>query len=120
MFKLGIIEESLDEKDILEEMKPFLYAQSLEQVPTDENPLWHVNEYHISDDLVNKFLPTLADKVKHNYYIHAFSDDILIVILKDIFFHISRKKDTTWDEMIEYGVSVGVGRNYLESISLSV
>ena len=120
MFILGIIAESLESAEVLASIKSCLYSQRKEHVPTDENPLWHVNEYHVSDREMERLLPILANNVKCNYYIHAFNDEILIVILKNNFFRISREKDCTWDKMIEYGVSVGVERHYLESVPLSV
>jgi len=58
--------------------------------------------------------------VKPTWYAHAFSEEKLIVILRGKSFHISQHKDETWDEMIEYGLSMGVGRNYLENIPLDI
>jgi hypothetical protein len=120
MFTLGIIEESLENKEVLETLKIFLFKQRIQEVPTDENPLWHINEYHVPDNEIEKFLKILTDKIKQNYYLHSFNDEFLFVVLKDKYFQISREKDVTWDAMIEYGVSVGVERHYLESVPLSV
>ena len=120
MYTLGIIEESLVEKNALDKLKPYLFSQRLEEVLTDEYPLWHVNEYHVPRKEIEEFLPILTESVKYNYYIHAFSDEDLIVILNKRYFRISREKDHSWDAMIEYGVSIGVERHYLESVPLFV
>jgi len=50
-----------------------------------------------------------------------FDDESLYVILREKWFKVSREKDETWDEMIEYGVSYAeVEREYLESIPLDI
>lgn len=120
VFTLGIIEESLENKEVLETLKIFLFKQRIQEVSTDENPLWHVYEYHVPDNEIEKLLQIFTDKIKQNYYLHSFNDEFLFVVFKDKYFQISREKDVTWDAMIEYGVSVGVERHYLESVPLSV
>lgn len=50
MFRLGIIEESLENKEILEVLKPYFVSQYVENVPEDECPIWHTNEYHVAKE----------------------------------------------------------------------
>ena len=120
MYTLGIIEESLLNQDVLQKIKIYLFSQRTERVPTDENPEWHIGEYHVPCSEMANIMPILADSIKPNYYIHAFSEEELIVVLSGKVFHISKEKDNTWNAMIEYGVSVGVEKHYLESVPLSV
>lgn len=121
MFRLGIIEESLNSKDILDLVKPYLFLQKIEEMPQDEVHLWHTNEYHVPDDKINELIPILEKQVKLTWYIHTFNDDILIVILHGKSFQISRKKDESWNEMIEYGVDVAnVERYFLENVPLHI
>ena len=120
MFQLGIIEESLETSDILAVLGPFFFSQRLEEVPEDATPVWHTNEYHVPDEKINDLLPVLEHQVKPSWYIHAFNDKILIVVLRGKSFSISLHKDETWNEMIVYGESVGVEKHYLESVPLHV
>jgi len=120
MFRLGVIEESLESSDILEMLKPFFYSQRIEDASDDEFPVWHVNEYHVPDDKINDLIPALEQQVKLTWYIHAFNDEYLIVVFRGKSFHISCHKDDTWNDMIEYGDTVKVERRYSESIPLSV
>ena len=120
MFTLGIIEESLENIDVLEILKPFFHSQKIEEVDGDEFPIWHTNEYHVPDDRITELLPVLEQQVKQTWYIHAFNDDKLIVILPKKSFIISPKKDSTWDDMITYGQSMNVERRFLENIPLYV
>lgn len=120
MYRLGIIEESLDCKDILIDLKQYLINQRIEEVPEDTIPIWHTNEYHVPDFKLPHFLPVLEKQVLPAWYIHAFNDDELIVVLKDKSFTVSREKDDSWNDMIAYGESVNVERRYLENIPLHI
>ena len=64
MFKLGVIEESLETLDILEILKPFFFSQRIEKVPKDIYPIWHTNEYHVSENEINILLPILEQNIK--------------------------------------------------------
>ena len=121
MYRLGIIEESVCDRDILNTVAPYFISQRIENVPEDECPIWHINEYHVSDDTIEMIADILKKYIKETWYCHAFSDEKLFVVLKGKWFEISLKRDETWDEMIEYGVAeVKVERCYLESIPLHV
>jgi len=120
MFTLGIIEENVENPNILSSLQPYFFHQRLEEVPEDALPLWHTNEYHVPDDEMVELLPLLEAQVKPSWYIHAFNETKLIVILQGKSFYISLHKDTTWDEMIAYGLSVDVEKRYLETIPLHV
>jgi len=121
MFRLGVIEESLEHNQVLNKLEPFLYSQRIENVPGDTEPVWHTNEYHVPDENVESILNFLSDEVKLRWYIHAFSDNQLYVVLKGKVFKLSPHKDSTWDDMIEYGVEkADVVRHFLESVPLHV
>ncbi len=121
MFRLGVIEESLKNKNILDELQPYFYSQRIENVPEDTVPLWHTNEYRLDEKQLMTFMDSLKDNILDTWYIHAFDEKKLYVILQGKYFCISPKKDKTWDEMIEYGVRVGkVKKYFLENIPLHV
>jgi len=119
MFRLGVIQESLESLDTLALLKPFFFSQRISEVPEETPPVWHINEYHVPDDKIADLLPTLEQQVKLTWYIHAFNDEKLIVILQGKSFCISPHKDETWDEMIAYGESVNVEKRFLEDIPLA-
>jgi len=120
MFRLGVIEESLENPDVLALLRPFLFSRLTAQVPGDACPVWHTNEYRVPDDRMAGLPPVLETAVKPTWYIHAFDENELIVVLRGRSFHVSPHKDATWDAMIAYGVSVDVDRRYLENIPLDV
>lgn len=121
MFKLGIIEESLIGKQVLEMLKEYLVSQRIQNVPEDICPIWHVNEYHIDDDKIQDILDLLKVNIKETWYIHAFSEKVLYVVLYGKWFKLSLYRDETWEEMIDYGSSVAkVDRQYIENIPLYI
>lgn len=121
MYQLGIIEESIDDKSILDAVKPFFFSGRIEEVPEDEVPIWHTNEYHVPDEKLVSLLPMLEKHIKPTWYIHAFNENELYVILKGKSFSISKEKDKSWDEMIKYGVDVAeVERRFLENVPLHI
>lgn len=121
MFRLGIIEESLKSEELLKLVKPYFFSQRIENVPDHEYPTWHTNEYHVPDEKIKELLNILTKEVKLTWYIHAFSDKQLYVVLSGKFFSISLLRDDTWNEMIEYGIRVAnVERHFLENVPLYV
>ena len=54
MFRLGIIEESLIDKSILDDLKQYYISQRLQRVPDDKFPIWHINEYHMDISQIKK------------------------------------------------------------------
>ena len=69
---------------------------------------------------INNLLPILEQNIKQAWYIHAFNNEKLIVILHGKSFFISLYKNETWDDMIKYGEKVNVDKKYLESFPLYI
>lgn len=121
MFRLGIIEESLEHTGTLDLVRPYFFSQRVEHVPEDECPVWHTNEYRVPDGKIVEVLDVLKDEVKPTWYIHAFSDSRLFVVLRGRCFAVSPHRDKTWDDMIEYGVKTAeVERRFLENVPLHI
>lgn len=121
MYRMGIIEESINDRGVLRTLEPYFVSQRVENVPEDECPIWHINEYHVPEDEIEKVADILIQHIKETWYVHAFNDKSLLVVLKGKWFQISLTKDKSWGEMIEYGVEhAKVERQYLESIPLHI
>lgn len=117
MFQLSVIEESLDDKNVINNLKQYLARQWIENVPKDEYPIWHINEYHVPEKKIDELLNLLTLHVKPTWYIHAFNDTKLCVVFVGRYFEVAPYRDETWNEMIEYGVEVaGVERQYIENM----
>lgn len=121
MLRLGVIEECLSNRKLLKVLEQYFVSQRIENVPEDEYPIWHINEYQVPEDKIEEVLNVLRIHIKPTWYIHAFNERRLYVVLIEKYFEIALYKDETWDEMIDYGVTVAeVERQYLENIPLYI
>ncbi len=79
------------------------------------------NVYRVEEKDIINILSSLKNEIKHTWYIHAFSNDKLFVVLRGKVFELSPCKDSSWDEMIKYGFEVAkVEKYFLENMSLHV
>ena len=70
----------------------YFVSQRIENVPEDEYPVWHINEYQVAEHKITDVADMLKQHIKE-----------------------------TWDEMIEHGVvHANVERRYLETIPLHI
>lgn len=121
MYKLGVIEESLADSAALEDLKPYYFSQRIENVPEDTVLVWHTNEFHIPDEKIEDICKMLSICILPAWYIHAFSENALFVVLCGKYFLISPERDKSWDEMIEYGTAEAeVEKHFLENIPLHI
>lgn len=66
-------------------------------------------------------LSFLQNEIKPTWYIHAFSDKKLYVVLRGKFFELPLLRDEKWNEMIEYGIKYAeVERSYSENVPLYI
>lgn len=121
MYRLGIIAESLKDISVLDTIKDCLFAEREEYVPNDSYPHWHIKEYRLEDGRIEEIAQILKENIKETWYIHAFDETSMIVILKGRYFILPLKRDKSWKEMIKYGVKVAkVKKNYLKSVPLHI
>lgn len=121
MYRVGVIEESLENREILSLLEQYFVSQRIEHVPEDEYPIWHINEYYVPEGKLKDILDVLKNSIKETWYIHAFNDKTLFVVLRGKWFEIAQKRDESWNEMMEYGVRFAkVECDYLENIPLHI
>ena len=121
MYSLGVIEESIRNQEILEELSKYIVSQRIQNIPDDEYPVWHTNEYHVDEREIESILEMLKDNIELTWYCHAFSGEKMYVVLSGKCFEISLYMDKSWDAMIEYGTEIAkVDRCYLENIPLYI
>ena len=107
-----IIEESLENKDILKEVK--ILSTKIEQVTERHKTPWlkqwtlHVVE--VSADKVAKISIELSKCLEssHNWYADFKNNDLHFIIFRNKVFRINRASKEQCDQAKKYGVSLGI------------
>lgn len=107
-----IIEESLETKDILKEVD--VSSTKVEEV-TEEHKTpwikqWTLHTVEISEnqaDSVAEKISKALDK-EHSWYADFKNDLFHYIVFRDKFFKIDRSKKEQYDEMVRFGLSLGI------------
>lgn len=123
-FFLGeIILESLKNPDCLRVIEPFRIKTRRCEMPGEKIAVWNIHRYRLHKDEVLKIIPLIEQGfAKGEWYMHFFSEqqNEMFVIMKGRTFCLPKHRDASWDEMIDYGESVGVGRRWTQAIPLNL
>jgi hypothetical protein len=114
-----IILESLSDITCLNEISGQIIKAWTTTVPDATLSSWTVHRYRISRAQVLNLTPLLEQSFSSGeWYIHFFSEsgNDLFVIMKERTFKLPKQKDVSWNEMIQYGESIGLGRKWTENI----
>ena len=102
-YKGTIVKESLTDPAILDELQIVS-----ERVAGD----WHLYTVMISEADITRIQACL--KWEGGWYTHFWHGDDVVVVFRDKLFHIKYSDQSTWQEAIAYGLSVGVPREQLD------
>jgi uncharacterized cupin superfamily protein/RimJ/RimL family protein N-acetyltransferase len=117
-----IIVESLQDKSVLELLETYRIKSRRADMSNEQVKVWNINRYCLDEQALTEVLPRLENSISTGgWYIHFYSDigNKLYVIFKGKHFLVSKTKDSTWDEMIRFGDSIGVERRWTETIPVS-
>ncbi len=106
-YKGTIVEESLLDNRILTGMEIIGH-----RISKDENPIdrWHLYTVKISKDDIEK----LSGSIKNKWYMHFWNGREIIAIFKNKTFQFNYDDKTTWNEAVDYGLSLGIPREQLD------
>lgn len=116
-----IIVESLANPDVLQKLEPFRIKTRQARSP-DDGKSWTVHRYCVDGRTLLEVIPMVEEALKEGaWYVHFFSDvgNKLYVVFRGRAFMLPKKRDDSWDDMIKFGESIGVGRRWTESIPVS-
>lgn len=121
-FFLGeIILESLRDPAVLHNIEAFLIKTRVRTMPHEKIKLWNIHRYRLPRQEVLTIAPAIeANFASGEWYVHFFSEqhDELFVIMRSRTFRLPKLRDSSWDAMIAYGESVGLGRRWTQSIPI--
>lgn len=116
-----IIIESLSDNSIIQKLEPYRIKSRMAEMPNEPVKLWHIHRYCIDEPTLLKMLPEIEAAIdKGAWYVHFYSDlgNKMLVIFKGKHFLVSKRKDSSWESMIQFGESIGVERRWTESIPI--
>jgi len=112
-----IIEESLEDKAILEDVE--IAKQKESKLEAEEGKgTFHFDKVIVSDWVIEKVVRKAKGAIKQGWYMHLCKDDIMIVIYKGKSFrHIKGDKESL-TEIRKYGKSIGINEAQLPTDQL--
>lgn len=116
-YKGVIIEESLEDKTVLNALQ--IISKKIEKVTLKHQTpwlsQWTLDTFEISENEAEKIAAILSRALSphHGWYVDFRNFNFHFVIFKNKIFMLDRTKKTDYEEMIEYGLSVGTPSHQL-------
>ena len=111
-YKGVIIEESLENKDILKDVK--ILETKVEEVVEEHKTPWIKQWTLHTVEILENQVASVAEKIskaldsEHNWYADFKNDTHHYIIFRDKVFYIDRKSKEQYDEAKHYGISLGI------------
>jgi len=111
-YKGVIIEESLESKDILKEVK--ILETKVEEVVEEHKTPWIKQWTLHTVEIPENQVASVAEKIskaldsKHDWYADFKNDTHHYIIFRDKVFYIDQKSKEQYDEAKRYGISLGI------------
>ncbi|MEK6898672.1 MAG: hypothetical protein AABW79_01075 [Nanoarchaeota archaeon] len=106
-WKGSVIEESLDDNRIINNLKIIKLKITNDKKPKDR---WHIYYVLISKNQIKN----IQAHLKNKWYAHFWSRDKIIVLFKSKKFILNAKNKATWVDAIKYGISIGIPEEQLD------
>ena len=106
-YKGTIIEESLEDNRILNNMEIVGFRISKDEKPQDR---WHLYTVKVSKEEIEK----LADCIKNKWYMHFWKGRDIVAVFKDKVFNFNYDEKASWKEAVDYGLSLGIPKEQLD------
>ena len=111
-YKGVIIEESLEDKSLLQDIK--IVETKIEEVTTDHKTpwikQWTLHTVEIPEDQADNVAKKISQALdsRHDWYADFKDDAKHFIIFRDKFFVIDRRSKEQYDEAKKYGISLGI------------
>jgi hypothetical protein len=112
VWKGVIIEESLENKEILEDVE--VMSQKASKLESEEGKgTFHFDKVSVSDLVIEKVVRKAKKGIKQGWYMHLCKQDVMIVIYKDKSFRYIKGDKEGMKEIRSYGISIGINEAQL-------
>ena len=106
-FKGVIIEESLVDNRMLNDLEIIAFRISKEENPSER---WHLFTVLVSEEDMGKLSQLILDK----WYMHFWSGNNIVAIFKGKKFEFKCDDKSTWEPVVQYGLSIGIPKEQLD------
>ncbi len=106
-YKGIIIEESLEDNRVLNDIHVVNFKISNDENPSDR---WHLYTVSVSKDEIQKLSKYIRSGT---WYMHFWKDKHIIAIFKDKIFEFDYDDKSTWKDAVSYGLSQGIPEGQL-------
>ena len=96
-----VVEESLDDNRILNQLDIEKIYITGHEIPSDS---WHMYEVMVS----KKEIEELSKHIIDDWYMHFWKGTDIIAIFNNKIFEFNYEDKSTWKEVLEYGLSIGL------------
>jgi len=110
-YKGIIVEESLENNRIINDIKVVKVEISLEEDPSER---WHIYTVEVSKEQIEK----LSKNIKQKWYMHFWKNKNIIAIFKNKIFEFNFDDKSSWNPAVEYGLSVGIPKEQLDFLTI--
>ncbi len=117
-YKGIIIEESLENKDVLQDVK--IISTEIEEVAEEHKTpwikQWTLHTVEIPENQVNKITEKISKALdsKHSWYADFKNKAHHYIIFKDKVFCVNRKNKEQYNKVTHYGISLGIPEYQLD------
>jgi len=107
-----IIEESLKNKDILKDVK--ISDTKVEEVTVEHKTPWIKQWTSHTVEISENQADSVAEKIskaldnEHSWYADFKNDSFHYIIFRDKFFKVDRSKKEQYDDVVKFGLSLGI------------
>lgn len=106
-YKGIIVEESLEDNRMLNELEVISIEITKEENPNDR---WHLYTVRVSKEDIGR----LSKNIKQKWYMHFWKDRNVIAVFKNKKFEFNYDNKSTWESTLKYGRSLGISEEQLD------
>ena len=109
-YKGTIVEESLEDNRILNDIDIIDFRISKEENPVDR---WHLYTVKVTKDDIQKFSRYIRSG---KWYMHFWNGNDVVAVFKDKVFEFKHDQKETWKDACDYGRSLGIPEEQLDFV----
>ena len=117
MWKGVVIEESLDNQELLKDVKIILRKPAYLEKEEGRGK-FHFDKIEVDDSKIHKVIEYAKRTLKKGWYMHLCKGDTMIIIFKDMGFEHKKGHNPSLDQIRRYGKSMDINEAQLPDDSL--